>query len=69
MTTFVPPGVTNTIYEVYLSTAELAARWRKSTVTLKRWRGNAYGPAWKKFPPRTVLYPMTAILEWESRTP
>lgn len=54
--------------ECYLSTSELAARWRMSIVTLKKWRARKYGPAWKKFPPRRVLYPMSNILEWESRT-
>lgn len=53
--------------DFYLSTKELALRWKKSTVTLKKWRAKNYGPAWTKFQPRTVLYPMSAILEWESR--
>ena len=57
-----------TATDCYLSTNELAARWRKAPVTLKKWRGKNYGPAWTKFPPHTVLYPMSAILEWESRT-
>ncbi len=52
---------------MYLTTAELAARWRMSPKTLYHWRQKAYGPAAAKFLPRRVLYSMTAILEWESR--
>ena len=53
--------------DCYLSTNELAQRWRKSPVTLKKWRAKNYGPSWVKFPPRTLLYPMSAVIEWESR--
>lgn len=51
----------------YITTHELAERWRMSPTTLAHWRSIKYGPQAVKFPPRRVLYPMTAVLEWESK--
>jgi hypothetical protein len=56
-----------TTTDCYLSTNELAARWRMSPHTLRNWRSMKYGPVAKKFPPARVLYPMSAILDWEGK--
>lgn len=54
--------------ETYLSTASLAKRWEMNPKTLRNWRSLKYGPQAVKFLPRRVLYPMSAVLEWEQRT-
>lgn len=51
--------------DCYIDTKELAARWRKSPVTLKQWRWKNYGPRWTTVPPRRVLYPLSAVIAWE----
>jgi hypothetical protein len=50
-----------------LTPAEVVKRWRETVneETLAAWRSRNYGPRWIK-PGRNVLYPESAILEWEA---
>jgi len=48
----------------WLTTAELADRWRMATRTLERWRANTRGPAWHHIGGR-VLYVFADILAYE----
>jgi hypothetical protein len=52
--------------EQLLTPAEVSKRWRGSPneETLAAWRSRDYGPRWIK-PGRNVLYPTSAILDWE----
>ena len=49
-----------------VSQRTLAARWKKSTRTLQRWRAERYGPAWLLIG-GSVLYREVDILAFESR--
>ena len=52
--------------ELFLTTAELAERWRISVHTINGWRARSEGPAWVKLETGTVLYRASVILEWET---
>lgn len=48
----------------WLTTKELAARWRRSPRTLERWRAEGRGPAWVTLCGR-VLYLRQSVLGFE----
>lgn len=50
----------------WLTTAELAKRWRLTPRTLERWRAECFGPVWHEFRGR-VLYPLDDVLAYEAR--
>ncbi|HLP65935.1 MAG TPA: helix-turn-helix domain-containing protein [Rhizobium sp.] len=50
----------------WLTTAELAERWRMTTRTLERWRAEPYGPAWHRIGGK-VLYLMVDVLAYDDR--
>jgi hypothetical protein len=53
---------------VYLTTEELAQRWKCSTNTLSNWRVKRIGPPWKKLGAgrnNKVLYKMEDVLNYE----
>lgn len=50
----------------WMTTAELAKRWRLTTRTLERWRAEPYGPAWHRIGDK-VLYLMADVLAYEDR--
>lgn len=54
---------------VYLTTAELAERWRKSPATLRNWRFRGTGPAYLKPSGKRgeALYPLESVVAWEDR--
>lgn len=51
----------------YLTSAELAARWNMSTITLRYWRRKGEGPRYFKPAGRNgrTLYPLESIEAWE----
>ena len=51
---------------LWLTTAELAERWRMTTRTLERWRVEPYGPAWHHIGGK-VLYLLDDVLTYEDR--
>jgi hypothetical protein len=50
----------------WLTTAELAERWRMTTRTLERWRAERYGPAWHYIGGK-VLYLLADVQAYEDR--
>lgn len=50
--------------EQFLTTEELAKRWRMSEKTLANWRCNNNGPDYIKVGSR-VLYPLAGVLQFE----
>lgn len=50
----------------WLTTAELAERWRMTTRTLERWRAERYGPAWHQLG-GSIRYSMTDVEGFEAR--
>ena len=52
----------------WLTTAEVAHRFRTSESTVRYWRMIGYGPAGRKFG-RRVLYRESAIERWEKEDP
>lgn len=52
--------------ELFLTTAELAERWRISVHTINGWRARSEGPEWVKLETGTVLYRASVILAWEA---
>jgi hypothetical protein len=50
----------------WLTTAELAQRWRMTTRTLERWRAERFGPAWHHLGGK-VFYRMDDVLAYEDR--
>ncbi len=48
----------------YLSTIELAKKWRMHPVSLTNWRTKGKGPHYLKLGGK-VLYPVTEVLKWE----
>lgn len=50
----------------WLTTAELAERWRMTTRTLERWRAERYGPAWHYIGGK-VLYLFDDVQAYEGR--
>ncbi len=58
---------TENIYSTtWLTTTELAGRWRMTTRTLDRWRAKRHGPAWHIIGGR-VLYQLDDVLTYEDR--
>lgn len=51
---------------VWLTAAELAARWRLSLRTIDRWRAERYGPAWHAIGGR-ILYRLDDVEAFEAR--
>ncbi len=51
---------------IWLTTQELALRWRMTTRTLERWRADQYGPAWHVIGGR-VLYLREDVAAFEAR--
>jgi hypothetical protein len=51
---------------IWLTTAELALRWRMTGRMLERWRADRYGPAWHMIGGR-VLYLLDDIAAFEAR--
>ncbi len=53
-------------YEMYMTTKELAARWRMNPGSLANQRSlGRQGPAYIRVNDNTVLYPMSEILAYE----
>ena len=51
--------------ETFLTTAELAERWRTSPETIRYWRHIGKGPkSWK--PGRLALYAESDVIAWEN---
>lgn len=55
------------IYDSFLTEAELADRWRKSRRTLQRWRAANTGPAYHEINGR-ILYALRDIAALEAVT-
>jgi len=53
-------------HPIWLTTAELAERWRMTTRTLDRWRVGSSGPAWHMMGGR-ILYLLDDVLAFEAR--
>lgn len=51
---------------IWLTTLELAARWRVTSRTLERWRAEPYGPAWHHIGGK-ILYLLDDVLAYEDR--
>jgi len=51
---------------VYLTTAEVAARFRTAPSSVRDWRSKGIGPLGIRFG-RAVLYPLPEVEEWERR--
>lgn len=51
---------------IWLTTAELAKRWRMTTRTLERWRAEPYGPTWHHIGGK-ILYLQDDVLAYEER--
>ena len=49
----------------WLTTNDLARRWRVSPRTLQRWRAEAFGPAWLSIG-GSIRYRLTDVLDWEA---
>lgn len=58
--------VTTPPHPTWMTTAELAGRWRITTRTLERWRAERYGPAWHYIGGK-VLYLLDDIQAYEER--
>tara|TARA_R100000664_G_scaffold1197_1_gene3179 strand:+ start:185 stop:412 length:228 start_codon:yes stop_codon:yes gene_type:complete len=54
-------------YSDFITTAELAKRWRKSHRTLENWRVEGYGPSYSKIG-GTVLYKIRDIEDFEKES-
>jgi hypothetical protein len=52
---------------IWLTTAELADRWRLTTRTLERWRVERYGPEWHHIG-GSIRYSMVAVEAFEAQT-
>ena len=50
----------------YLTTAELAERYRVTVQTVQRWRTNGYGPKGVKIAHR-LLYPEEEVVRFDER--
>lgn len=50
----------------WLTTPELAARWRMSARTLERWRAESFGPPWHVLGGRT-FYRLDDVEAYEAR--
>ena len=50
---------------IFLTTDELALRYRVKTQTLRKWRGEGKGPRFTKLGSR-VVYPMDEVLKWDA---
>lgn len=50
-----------------LTTNEVAERLRVSVRTLKNWRAQGIGPQWFRNGPVKILYPLPAIVAYESK--
>ncbi|SFD42882.1 helix-turn-helix transcriptional regulator [Roseivivax sediminis] len=49
----------------YLTTRELAERWRVTCRTLERWRAEPYGPGWVTIG-GAIRYRREDVLAWEA---
>ena len=51
--------------EIFLTSSEVAERWRVHEVTLRNWRNQRKGPAYVKLADNNVIYPLSAVLTYE----
>lgn len=52
---------------VWLTTGELAVRWKLTERTLERWRAERYGPVWHVLG-GSIRYLMSEVEAFENRT-
>lgn len=52
-------------YEIHLTPTEVAIAWRLHVGTLRNWRAAGAGPDYIKLSDKDVIYPLSAILQYE----
>lgn len=50
----------------FLTSAQLAARWKVSHDTIQKMRRTKTGPAWLQLVPRKYVYPLPVVEKWEA---
>lgn len=59
-------GTVTPSHPIWLTTAELAERWRMTTRTLERWRAERYGPKWHQLG-GSIRYSIADVEGFEAR--